>query len=85
MDAPILWVCKKHQHVGESSSEDEFMALIHAYKAVKWIRNLFEEIGLGHSHGYLLFFLTPRQNTKTSKRRVGPYFRRGPLSPRKAW
>ena len=48
MGAPILWTCKKHQHVGESSSEDEFMALNHVYKAVKWIRSLFNEIGLGH-------------------------------------
>ena len=46
--APILWTTKKHQHVGESSAEDEYMALNHAYKAVKWIRNLFEEIGFGY-------------------------------------
>ena len=46
MGAPILWTCKKHQHVGESSSEDEFMGLNHHYKAIKWIRNLFAEIGL---------------------------------------
>ena len=50
MGAPILWTTKKHQHVGESSSEDEFMALNHAYKAVKWIRNLFLEIGLAHRY-----------------------------------
>ena len=36
MGAPILWTCKKHQHVGESSSEDEFMALNHAYYGVVW-------------------------------------------------
>ena len=27
MGGPILWVSKKHQHVGESSAEDEYMAL----------------------------------------------------------
>ena len=37
MGAPIVWMSKKHQHVGESSSEDEFMACNHAYKAVKWL------------------------------------------------
>ena len=30
MGAPIHWVSKKHQHVGESSAEDEYMALNHA-------------------------------------------------------
>jgi hypothetical protein len=48
MGAPIAWISKKHQHVGESSSEDEFMALNHAYKAMKWLRNLMTEMGLGH-------------------------------------
>ena len=38
----------EHQHVGESSSEDEFMALNHAYKAMKWLRSLMTEMGLGH-------------------------------------
>ena len=45
---PIEWVSKKHRHVGESSSEDEFMALNHAYKLVKWFRDLLKEMGLGH-------------------------------------
>ena len=48
MGAPIVWMSKKHQHVGESSSEDEFMACNHAYKAVKWLRSLMTEMGLGH-------------------------------------
>ena len=47
MGAPIHWVSKKHQHVGESSAEDEYMALNHASKMVVWLRNLFKEMGLG--------------------------------------
>jgi len=45
---PIHWMSKKHQHVGESSAEDEYMALNHAYKLVKWFRDLLVEMGLGH-------------------------------------
>ena len=48
MGAPIHWVSKKHQHVGESLAEDEYMALNHAGKMVVWLRNLFIEMGLGH-------------------------------------
>ena len=48
MGAPIHWVSKKHQHVGESSAEDEYMALNHAGKMVVWLRNLMTEMGLGH-------------------------------------
>jgi hypothetical protein len=44
---PIEWVSKKHKHVGESSSEDEFMALNHAYKLIAWLRDLLNEMGLG--------------------------------------
>ena len=47
MGAPIHWVSKKHQHVGESSAEDEYMALNHTGKMVVWLRNLFKEMGLG--------------------------------------
>jgi len=47
MGGPILWMSKKHLHVGESSSEDEYMALCHAYKAVKWLRSLLKEMGYG--------------------------------------
>ena len=32
---------------GESSAEDEYMALNHAGKMVVWLRNLFKEMGLG--------------------------------------
>ena len=45
---PIHWMSKKHQHVGESSAEDEYMALNHAYKLVKWFRDLLVEMGLGY-------------------------------------
>ena len=47
MGAPIYWVSKKHQHVGESSAEDEYMALNHAGTMVVWLRNLFKTMGLG--------------------------------------
>jgi hypothetical protein len=47
MGGPIHWVSKKHQHVGESSTEDEYMALAHAGKMVVWMRQLFIEMGLG--------------------------------------
>ena len=40
---PILWQSKKHQHVGESAAEDEYMALNHAHKQVLWLRNLVRE------------------------------------------
>ena len=43
---PIFWQSKKHGHVGESSAEDEYMALCHAYKCVCWLRNVFKEAGL---------------------------------------
>jgi hypothetical protein len=48
MGALIHWVSKKHQHVGESLAEDEYMALNHAGKMVVWLRNLFIEMGIGH-------------------------------------
>ena len=43
---PIAWCSKKHQHVGESSAEDEYMAMNHAAKHVVWMRNLLTEMGL---------------------------------------
>ena len=46
--APIMWCSKKHKHVGESSAEDEYMALNHASKQMIWMRHLLEEMGLGH-------------------------------------
>ena len=44
--APIIWTSKKHQHVGESSAEDEYMAMNHAAKHTVWLRHLLEEMGL---------------------------------------
>ena len=44
--APIIWTSKKHQHVGESSAEDEYMAMNHAAKHTVWPRHLLEEMGL---------------------------------------
>jgi hypothetical protein len=45
--APIYWTSKKHAHVGESSAEDEYMALCHAAKQVVWLRYLLEDLGYG--------------------------------------
>ena len=42
---PLCWISKKHNHVGESSAEDEYMALNHCYKKAKWLISLFEELG----------------------------------------
>ena len=44
---PIAWCSKKHQHVGESSAEDEYMAMNHAAKHMVWMRNLLQDMGLG--------------------------------------
>ena len=43
---PIAWCSKKHQHVGESSAEDEYMAMNHAAKHMVWMRNLLQDMGL---------------------------------------
>ena len=45
-NGPIDWGCKKHNHVGTSSSHNEYMALSHATKAVVWLRQLLQEMGL---------------------------------------
>ena len=39
---PLCWISKKHNHVGESSAEDEYMALNHCYKKAKWLISLFD-------------------------------------------
>jgi len=46
-DGPILWGSKKHNHVGISSSHNEYMALSQASKNVMWIRKLLVEMGFG--------------------------------------
>ena len=46
MNGPIEWNSKKHNHVGISSSHNEYMALSHATKAVMWMRQLLMEMGL---------------------------------------
>ena len=47
MNGPIEWNSKKHNHVGISSSHNEYMALSHATKAVMWMRQLLQEMKLG--------------------------------------
>ena len=46
MNGPIEWNSKKHNHVGISSSHNEYMALSHATKAIMWIRQLLQEMNL---------------------------------------
>jgi hypothetical protein len=43
---PISWSSKKAQHVGASSSHNEYMAAFHAAKESKWIRDLLIELDL---------------------------------------
>ena len=42
-----MWKSKKHQHVGHSAAEDEYMAMAHAARAVKFMRSLIIEMGYG--------------------------------------
>ena len=46
MNGPVEWNSKKHNHVGISSSHNEYMALSHATKAVMWLRQLLFEMRL---------------------------------------
>ena len=43
----MSYACKKHKHMGTSSSHNEYMALSHATKAVVWLRQLLQEMELG--------------------------------------
>ena len=43
---PISWQSKNAQHIGTSSSHNEYMAAFHAAKEAKWIRDLLIEIDL---------------------------------------
>lgn len=44
---PVCWISRKHNHVGMSAGHNEYMALSHCCKVVKWIRQLLEDIGQG--------------------------------------
>jgi len=44
-NGPILWGSKKHNHVGLSSTHNEYMALSQASKDIEWIRQILIEIG----------------------------------------
>ena len=44
-DGPISWGSKKHNHVGLSSTHNEYMALCQASKEVVWVRKLLKEVG----------------------------------------
>ena len=45
-NGPILWMSKRHSHVGLSAPEDEYMALCHIARQVVWLRHLLIEMGL---------------------------------------
>ena len=49
---PVSWQAKKAQHVGTSSSADEYMCAFHAAKEVKWVRDLLMELDLGEKMGH---------------------------------
>jgi hypothetical protein len=49
---PITWQSKKAQHVGTSSSADEYMCAFHAAKECKWVRDLLMELDLGEKMGH---------------------------------
>ena len=44
-NGPIIWGSKKHNHVGLSSTHNEYMALSQASKDIEWIRQILIEIG----------------------------------------
>ena len=44
-NGPILWSSKKHNHVGMSSTQNEYMALSQASKDAEWFRQILNEIG----------------------------------------
>lgn len=43
---PVIWSSRKHDHVGESSAEDEYMAMCHAAKHLIWMRELLTDMEL---------------------------------------
>ena len=48
MGGPVMWSSKKLAHVGLSAYHNEYMALRHALSGVVWMRQLFDDIGLGY-------------------------------------
>ena len=42
---PILWTSKKHNHVGRSSTDNEYMAQGLACTSIMWVRSLLREMG----------------------------------------
>ena len=45
--APILWDSKRHPQIPQSVSQAEYQTLTHAWTSVKWVRELFKDLGLG--------------------------------------
>ncbi|GJP29789.1 hypothetical protein CLOM_g19782 [Closterium sp. NIES-68] len=51
----VSWRSKKHNEVGLSSCETEYMALHHGAKEVVWLRRLLEELGVGQEKPTVVF------------------------------
>ena len=45
--AAVIWMSKRHPHTPSSVSEAEYCALYHAWKWVKWLREVLTDMGLG--------------------------------------
>ncbi|CAI7894640.1 unnamed protein product [Closterium sp. NIES-53] len=52
----VSWHSKKHNEVGQSSCEIEYMALHHGAKEVMWLRRLLEEIGVCQKEPTVIFY-----------------------------
>jgi len=44
---PLIWRSKKHTIIPLNTSEAEYMALCHAWRHIKWLRNVLTAMGLG--------------------------------------
>ena len=44
---PIIWKSKRHSQIPQSVSQAEFETITHAWRDIKWVRELIKELGLG--------------------------------------
>lgn len=49
-DSPISWKTKKQETVSCSTAEAEYRSMAYALKEIKWLKALFETLGVEHSH-----------------------------------
>ena len=45
--APIIWKSKRHSQIPQSVSQAEFETITHAWRDIKWVREMIKELGLG--------------------------------------